>query len=165
MNFNSSCEEIINKQINQELMASYVYMALYSYFGNTKVAYKNIQNYFKKNSEEEREHAIQFINYINMRGGTVNLKPINIPTIDYSILSMKDAFETALELENLVTKNLLAIHQEANENNDVQLCTFIEDKFLNEQYESLKILGDIITNVSRCKSEFELFMFDKEFNY
>lgn len=165
MILSSSCEDIINKQINQELMASYVYMALYSYFGNTQVAFSNIQAFFKKSSEEERQHALTLIDYVNMRGGTVFLKQINIPNINYDMLTVKDAFSTALELENLVTKNLLAIHQEATENGDVQLGTFIEDKFLNEQYESMKQLGDMLTNISRCKSEFELLMFDKEMNF
>jgi ferritin heavy chain len=153
--------EIINEQINQELMASYVYMAFYSYFGNTNIAYPNIQKFFKKCSDEEREHALQLINYVNLRGGTVDLKPINIVKINYDKLTVLDAFSTSLELENLITNKLLAIHKQAEKESDINLCTFIEENFIGEQYKSMKELGDIITNIKKCTTDFELLMFDR----
>lgn len=151
---------LINSQINQELAASYIYMSFYSYFGKTDTVYKGYQDFFKKSSEEEREHAMMFIDYVNMRGGVVNLKPIEIPDIDYRKITVLDAFKTALELEEIITSRLLEIHSHAESTQDVNLCNFLEEKFLDEQYKSIKIISDIVTNIQRCTTDFELMMLD-----
>merc|ERR1719471_2616610 len=61
----------IYKQVNMELMASYTYMSMACYFDRDDVAYYGFSSYFKKNSDEEREHSEKFIKYQNKRGGKV----------------------------------------------------------------------------------------------
>lgn len=160
-NFSSKIEELLNKQVNRELSASYLYMTLYSHFSNTSVALHNIAKYFLKNSVEEREHALLLINYINKRGGNTTFTAIEIPTIDANMLTPKIAFETIYELEKLITDSLLNIHKEAS--SDPALADLIESTFLTEQYNSLEEIGNIITNISRCQTKFEIYLFDKEF--
>jgi len=53
-NFHSNSEAVINKQINMEMYASYVYLAMYAYFNRDDVALHGFAKMFKKNSEEER---------------------------------------------------------------------------------------------------------------
>merc|ERR1712109_245222 len=68
-NYKEDCEALVNKQINLELHASYVYMSMAYYFDRDDVAYSGFSSYFKKNSDEEREHGEKFIKYQNKRGG------------------------------------------------------------------------------------------------
>merc|ERR1712002_600435 len=56
-NYKEDCEALINKQVNMELMASYTYMSMACYFDRDDVAYYGFSSYFKKNSDEEREHG------------------------------------------------------------------------------------------------------------
>ena len=156
-NFNA---DILNEQINQELLASHIYMTFYSYFGNSQIAYKGFQSFFKKSSEEEREHAMNLISYINMRGGLVIIKPIDVPSVDYSKVSVLEAFKVALELENLLTARLIDIRKTAESSGDVDTCTFIEDNYIAEQYKSIDEITRLITNIQRCTTDFELMMLD-----
>ena len=58
---------------------------------------------FKKNSEEEREHAFKLVDYQNMRGGRVVFQDIAKPTkVEWA--SAQEAVEAALELEKTVNQ-------------------------------------------------------------
>ena len=58
-NWNEACENQVNEQINMEYWASYQYHLMWSYFDRSSVGMKNIAEFFRKASEEEREHAHQ----------------------------------------------------------------------------------------------------------
>merc|ERR1711974_554702 len=70
-NFHANSEALINKQINMELHASYVYMSMAAYFDRDDIALPGFAKRFQANSEEERDHAMKLIKYQNMRGGRV----------------------------------------------------------------------------------------------
>merc|ERR1711994_332589 len=98
-NYKEDCEALANKQINLELHASYVYMSM---------AY-----YFKKNSDEEREHGEKFIKYQNKRGGKIVFQDITKPTtMEWG--TPLEAMEAALELEKTVNQSLLDLHKGAD---------------------------------------------------
>merc|ERR1711897_111645 len=52
-NYREDCEALVNKQINMELYASYVYMSMAYYFDRDDVAYAGFSSFFKKSSGEE----------------------------------------------------------------------------------------------------------------
>merc|ERR1711868_138575 len=105
INFHSDSEAMINKQINMELYASYVYMAMACYFDRDDVALKGFAKRFADNSTEEREHAQKLISYQNMRGGRVVFQDIQKP-IAQEWNSALHAIESQLELEQTVHKAL-----------------------------------------------------------
>ena len=70
-NYHEDCEALINKQINTELNASYVYLSMASYFSREDVALPGFSKFFRKSSDEEREHAIKFMDFQCKRGGKV----------------------------------------------------------------------------------------------
>ena len=103
-----------------ELMASYTYMSMVitrhslstlyftpnfcqaCYFDRDDVAYYGFSSFFKKNSEEEREHGEKFIKYQNKRGGKVVFQDIARPTtMEWG--TPLEAMEAALELEKTVS--------------------------------------------------------------
>ncbi len=59
--------------------------------------------YFKKNSDEEREHAMKFMKYLNKRGGRIVLQDIKNPEkVEFS--TAVEAMTQALELEKRVNE-------------------------------------------------------------
>lgn len=160
-NWHEECEAHINRQINMELYASYVYMSMAYYFDRDDIALHGIHNFFKKSSDEEREHAEKFMKYQNMRGGRVILQPVAKPSKD-EWESPLDAFIAALELEKTVNATLLDIHGIANKHNDPQLCDFLETNFLEEQVKSIKELSDYVAQLKRCGKGLGEIYFDKE---
>ena len=101
-NFHEESEAGINKQISMELHASYVYQAMSFHFDRDDVALHNIAKFFKKSSDEEREHAEKLMKYQNQRGGRIVLADIKKPSqTEWTLL---EAFEGALALERTVNK-------------------------------------------------------------
>merc|ERR1712080_755453 len=68
-NYHEECEALINKQINMEMYASYVYLSMASYFSRDDQALHGFAKFFRKSSDEERSPAIMFMDYQNKRGG------------------------------------------------------------------------------------------------
>ncbi|XP_038054267.1 soma ferritin-like [Patiria miniata] len=160
-NYNEESEAGVNKQINLELYASYVYMSMAYHFDNTTVALPGAHKYFKKASDEEREHAMKLMKFQNQRGGTIVLQDIKRPEND-SWGTLKDAVTAALALEKKVNQALLDLHKVADKHGDAQMCDWIENHYLTEQVEAIKELGDHLTQLNRVGAGLGEYMYDKE---
>merc|ERR1711976_272367 len=105
-NYHAESEADVNKQINLELYASYVYHSMAFYFDRDDVALRGFYKFFKKSSDEEREHAEKLMKFQNQRGGRIVLSDIKRPERD-EFGSGLEAMETALSLEKHVNQALL----------------------------------------------------------
>merc|ERR1712105_219759 len=79
-NFHEECEAMINKQINMEFYASYVYLSMGSYFNREDQALHGFGKHFMEESEEERKHGIKLMEYQTKRGGRVVFQDIAKPS-------------------------------------------------------------------------------------
>uniref|UniRef100_U3JPF0 Ferritin n=1 Tax=Ficedula albicollis TaxID=59894 RepID=U3JPF0_FICAL len=176
-NYHQDCEAAVNRQINLELYASYVYLSMSYYFDRDDVALKNFAKYFLHQSHEEREHAEKLMKLQNQRGGRIFLQDIKKPDRDDWENGLT-AMECALHLEKNVNQSLLELHKLATEKNDphclktwnsshmevfgkaglrllsirkrlIHLCDFIETHYLDEQVKAIKELGDHVTNLRK----------------
>lgn len=98
--------------------------------------------------------------YQNKRGGRVVLQDIPKPVRD-EWGSPLEALQAALELEKTVNQSLLDMHKLADRHGDAQMCDFLETHFLEEQVESIKQIGDMITNLKRVGTGLGEYLFDK----
>ncbi|CAG9761938.1 unnamed protein product [Ceutorhynchus assimilis] len=160
-NFHKDCEDAINKQINMELYASYVYFSMAYHFHRDDIALMGHHKFFKKCSSEEREHAQLLMEYINKRGGRIVLTTIESPE-KQEWATAQEAMHDALELEKRVNESLLNLHSVASGHMDVNLCDFLETHFLQEQVDSIKELADNVTNLKRVGEGLGVFMFDQK---
>ena len=150
--WSESCKNEVNRQINMEYTASYAYDYLSSYFDRNSVGLKGVAKYFRKASDEEREHAHKLIAYQNMRGGEVVLNNIVLDTISLDGCGGKDvkrSFEIALDLEKQVYNSLLLLHKAAEDANDPQFADFIESEYLEEQVEAISEIEKYISMLVR----------------
>lgn len=160
-NYHVECEAGINKQINLELFASYVYQSMAWHFDRDDIALPGFHKYFKKSSEEEREHAEKLMKYQNRRGGRIVLKNVDKPEADEWGTGL-DAISAALALEKNVNQALLDLHKLAGSHNDAHLADFLETEYLDEQVKSIKELADYVTQLKRCGPGLGEYMFDRE---
>jgi len=160
-NYHNESEALINKQINMELYASYVYMAMGHFFSREDQALHGFSKFFKKNSDEERDHAQKFMDYQNHRGGTILLKDISKPRKE-TWNTILEAIEDALALEKEVNKSLLCMHDKASEHNDAHLTDFLEGEFLDEQVKAIKELADLVTKMKRVGEGLGWHLMDKD---
>merc|ERR1719431_2301075 len=160
-NYHEDAEALVNKQINMEFYASYVYLSMASYFNRDEQALHGFASFFQKSSDEERAHGIKLMDYQAKRGGKVVFQDIAKPS------SMEwgtplEAMEAALELEKTVNQSLLDLHMACDSKGDAHLCDFIEAEFLGEQVEGIKELGDLITKIKRAGDGLGLHIMGKE---
>merc|ERR1711892_309097 len=160
-NFHSDSEAMINKQIDMELYASYVYLSLSAYFARDDIALMGFSKRFKDASAEERDHAMKPIDYQTMRGGRVVSREIAKPTLDEWGTAL-EAIEATLELEKTVNESLLTMHKVAGDHNDAQMTDFLEGTYLEEQVEAIKEIADLITKMKRAGDGLGLHIIDKE---
>merc|ERR1712002_824126 len=160
-NYHSESEAGANRQINMELYASYTYQSMAFYFDRDDVALPGFSKFFKKSSDEEREHAEKLMKFQNQRGGRIVLQNIQKPERD-EWGSGLEAMQAALALEKNVNQALLDLHKVAETHGDAQMMDFIEGNYLTEQVEAIKELSDYITNLKRVGPGLGEYMFDKE---
>lgn len=160
-NFHTECEAGVNKQINLELYASYVYQSMAWHFDRDDVALPGLHKFFKKSSEEEREHAEKLMKFQNRRGGRVVLKSIEKPAKD-EWGSPLEAMQMALALEKNINQVLLDLHKLATDHGDAHMTDFLEGNYLEEQVESIKELAGYVSQLTRVGPGLGEFIFDKE---
>jgi len=160
-NFHQDTEALINKQINLELYASYVYLSMASYFSREDVALHGFAKRFRDASKEETAHAHKLMEYQCMRGGKVVYKDINKPNIEEWGTPL-EAMEASLELEKTVNQSLLDMHKVAGSHEDAQFTDFLEGNFLKEQVEASKEIVDLITKMKRAGEGLGVHIIDKE---
>ncbi|KOC66889.1 Soma ferritin [Habropoda laboriosa] len=160
-NYSTDCEAAINKQINLELYASYCYLSMAYYFGRCDVALPGHFTYFKKASDEEREHALKFLDYQNKRGGQIVWTPIANPPKS-SWPSAYEAMKDALSLEKEVNEALLGLHELASLHTDSNLVDFLETEYLQEQVDSIEEIANNVTQLERVGEGVGVHIFDRE---
>uniref|UniRef100_A0A915CU50 Ferritin n=1 Tax=Ditylenchus dipsaci TaxID=166011 RepID=A0A915CU50_9BILA len=147
LDISASLQLAINQQINLELYGSHLYLGLAYHFDRTSIALPNISKWFRRQSEEERCHAIMFMNYLNCRGGHIVLDQIQSPhNSDWE--SALQAFEAAFMLEKHNNQSLLSVHTLAADNNDSETCAFLEERFLTKQVDLLEQISKFIMSVT-----------------
>ena len=158
-NYSAEVENAVNKQIQLELQAFYYYLSAATYFDKEDVALPGCFKFFTKASKEELDHAQQFINYQNIRGGTVEFKPLE-KCPEWS--SPLQVFTKALEMELQVNESILQLYKIADEIGDQQMTGFL-DPFLEEQVKAQKELSNIITVLKRVgPNGVTLYIFDNQ---
>merc|ERR1712212_887474 len=135
-NCQEDCEALINKQINMEFYASYVYLSMSSYFNRDDQALPGFAAHFAKESEEERQHGMKLMAYQSKRGGRCVFQDIAKP-VSMEWGTCLEAMEAALELEKMVNQSLLELTKAAENKGDSHLSDFV-DEFLEEQVASIK---------------------------
>merc|ERR1712227_816008 len=160
-NYHEDCEALINKRINMEFYASYVYLSMSSFFNRDDQALHGFASYFRKASDEEREHGMKLMEYQTKRGGKVVFQDIAKPSSS-EWGSPLQAMEAALELEKTVNQSLLDLHKASDGKGDAHLCDLLEAEFLGEQVDGIKEIGDMITKIKRAGDGLGPHIMDKE---
>ncbi len=145
----------LNEQINHEYMASWTYTAMA--WTLERMNLKAFAKWFFLQAKEEKGHAEKIANYLNDQGGTVRLKMLAEPKSDYK--SVEEIFQTALDHEKKVTKQVHEILALSRSENDPATENFIAWK-VSEQVEEVASIEYLWSIVKTATSPKELFMLE-----
>ena len=132
-------QDKINEQINNELFASYSYLAMSAYCSYEQ--FNGSAQWLRIQSQEEHSHAMRLYDFLNVRGGQVKLSEIAKPKRKFK--SIVDVFETVLKQEQGVTAQTDSLFELAFE--EKAFAALIElEWFVQEQVEEEKNARDVL---------------------
>ncbi|MEO3992749.1 MAG: ferritin [Desulfurococcaceae archaeon TW002] len=135
-------QELLNKQLNQELRNAYLYLSMSAYFDS--LGLKGFAHYFRVQAKEEIEHAMKIYEFIYDAGGKVILSEVPQPKTSWG--SVSEAIEDfyVAEVEN--TKRFYELIDVAREENNKAVESFLK-WFIDEQVEEVSSASDLLTKI------------------
>ena len=121
----------IQQHINLELEASMTYLSMSIWCAERELA--GFYNFFSTESAEEREHAIQFSNYLVARAQRNDLQPLQAPCQIWT--KLEDLLYNAFRMEADTTSSIQHLYSIAERENDVRTTVFL-DPLLEQQIAS-----------------------------
>jgi ferritin len=151
-------EKAFNSHLNAEFYSSYLYLSMANYFAANNL--EGMTTWMRIQVDEERLHAMKFIDFINNRAGRVVLEQIDKPKTEWT--SALEAFEEALDHERLITKKINELLDLAIKENDHAAASFLQ-WFINEQVEEEAAAQAIVAKLGLIKdNSMGLLMIDQQ---
>ena len=148
MQLSDDLNSAMNAQVGHELAASAQYIAIAAHFDVQ--ALSRLATFFYRQAEEEREHAMKFVHFIVDSGGSLEIPTVPAPTPRFA--SAAEAVALAVASEERVTRQIYALVEQAQKDADFIAQRFL-DWFVNEQFEEMSTMGDLLQIVKRAGEE------------
>ncbi len=151
-------EKALNRQVGMEHQASQNYLAMACWCASAGLA--GSAEFFYNQADEEREHMLKIVHYIDEAGGTVAISNSAKPTAIFK--DIKAVVETAYKQEQEVTKSINKIVDLALKESDHQTNSFLS-WFVDEQLEEEAQFRDILDMINLIGMDGQgLYMIDKK---
>ncbi len=150
---------LINEQINKELYSAYLYLD-FSIFYEDK-GLDGFANWYMIQAQEERDHAMLMLRYLQNNGEKVTLEAVAKP--DKEMETLMDPLKLGFEHEQYVTGLINTIYAAAYEIKDFRTMQFL-DWFVKEQLEEEKNADDMIKKMELFGNDSKgLYSLDSEY--
>lgn len=144
MMISKELNDAINTQIGAEFGASLQYVSIATYFDGEGL--KKLAALFYKQAEEERQHAMKFIEYLVATGGEVRIPAVAAPKSTFA--SAEETVKLSLDWELEVTSQINKLYDIARTKNDYAGQNFL-DWFVEEQVEEVNSMDTLLKVVRR----------------
>ena len=156
---NDKIAALLNQQINKELYSAYLYLDMSNYYDALDL--DGYANNYRIQAQEERDHALLFMKYMQSNGLKVTLEAIAKP--DKVFTCILDPLVMAAEHERYVTDLINNICHEAHEAKDYRTLKFL-DWFIDEQREEEENADSMISRYKLFGSDPKgLYALDQEY--
>jgi ferritin len=137
--------DAINEQIGCEFSAMLQYVAIAAHFENETLP--ELAAHFYRQAEEEKEHAMRFVHYVNDTGARLQIPAISAPQGEFTDAAA--AVRISLEQEKKVTAQINQLVHIAKEESDYTTDNFLQ-WFVQEQLEEVSSMEDLLSIVQRA---------------
>ena len=103
---NKKVHELLNQQINKEFYSAYLYLDFSNYFKAKGL--DGFANWYMVQAQEERDHAMLMLKYLQLNGEKVTLEAIDKPDKTYT--SLMDPLKAGFEHEQYVKSLINTIY-------------------------------------------------------
>jgi len=151
-------QQALNDQIRMEAESSQIYLAMASW-AEIK-GFEGISAFMFKQSDEERQHMLKLLKYVNQRGGAAVISALDEPKLDYT--SFRTLFRQLYDHEVKVSASINELVDIALTGKDYATHNFLQ-WYVSEQIEeeaTAKVILDKIDLIGDDKGG--LYMFDND---
>ncbi len=135
-------ESALNSQIEYEAYASFLYLAMATW--SDREGLSGCAEFLYRQSEEERDHMMRMVHYINEMGHHAIIPGINQPRIEYD--SIQSLFQQVYESELKVTAQINALIDLCYKEDDHMTLNFMQ-WFVSEQREEEAMVRTILDKI------------------
>ncbi|WP_205098138.1 ferritin [Candidatus Nitrosotenuis uzonensis] len=128
MKISRGMENLFNNQIAMEASASNYYLSMASWSEVT--GYEGAASFLYQQADEERQHMLKIVHYMNNLGVQAKIPSIKEPTSNFN--SLESVFKAALKSEQSVTQAINKMVDVAQKEKDHSSYTFLQ-WFVTEQ--------------------------------
>ncbi|MCY4365295.1 MAG: ferritin [Chloroflexi bacterium] len=158
MALNDTVQEALNRHINEEFYASYLYLSMSAYCESVDLP--GFAHWLRIQSQEEYAHAMNLFDFVQDRQGRVTLFPIEQPTVEFG--SVLDIMEATLSHEQEVSRLINRLYELASQQSDYPTQIHLQ-AFITEQIEEEKAASDIVAKLRMIgEDSSSLLMLDTE---
>lgn len=155
---NKNVAQLLNTQVNKEFYSAYLYLSISNFYKDEGL--NGFSNWYNVQAQEEKDHAMLFIQYLQNNNEKVILESIDKPEEDFN--SFDKPLRTGLAHEQFVTGLIHTIYDEAYKQKDFRTMQFL-DWFVKEQGEEETNAEDLIKKYELFGSDSKgLYMLDNE---
>ena len=151
-------EKALNEQIHAEFFSFYLYLSVSAYFSAQHL--DGFSHWMKIQAQEELAHAMKLFDYLNERGGSVQLAAMEAPQREWA--SPSAAVEAVLNHERHISTRINELVNLANSVKD-HATTVVLHWYVNEQVEEEATADTLFHQVRMLEdSPHGLLMLDRE---
>ena len=130
---------LLNEQINKDFYSAYLYLDIANYYSDQDL--DGFANWYTIQAQEERDHAMLFLQYLQNNSVPVTLEAIDKPAHTYQ--TPGDPLSVAADHERYVTGLINTIYDAAYSVKDFRTMQFL-DWFVKEQGEEEKNADSLV---------------------
>lgn len=155
---NEKVAQLLNEQINKEFYSAYLYLDMSNYY--TREGLDGFANWFNIQAQEERDHAMLFVKYMQNNDEKVIFEGIGKPDVEFK--NFKDPLIGSLKHEQFITASIHHIYEVSYPLKDFRTMQFL-DWFIKEQGEEENNADNLIKKYELFGTDAKgLYMFDNE---
>jgi len=157
---NKVVEKALNEQVNKEAASSQLYLSMAVWSEVNGLG--GISEFLYAHSDEERQHMLKLIKFINERGGEAKIGSLEVPMQQFK--SVEDVFNTLLNHEIMVTESINELVFTCLQEKDYTTHNFMQ-WFVAEQLEEEALARSIMDKIKMIGADKGgLYLFDRDIN-
>lgn len=151
-------EKLLNQQIELEADSSQFYLAMASWAERT--GYNGISTFMYRHSDEERQHMLKLIGFVNERGGAAQIPALKSPPMSFK--GINEVFELLLKHEVKVSTEINKLVDHCLGEKDYTTHNFLQ-WYVSEQIEEERLARTLLDKLKLIGGDKGgMYLFDRD---
>ena len=151
-------EHALSAQIRIEAESSQIYLAMAC--SAEQRGLERVSQFMYRQSDEERQHMLKLIKFVNERGGLAHISELKAPNVSFS--SFKEMFQELFDHEMFVSKSINNLVHIALQEQDYATHNFLQ-WYVAEQIEEEAMARTILDKIKMIGDDKGgLYLFDRD---